>query len=148
MSGLGGTGVPRSLPLRVVVGLTALAMASPLPWALDLRLQLAAAPYVIVALAALAIPLGRWAVGSWTSAAVVGAVASLVWSYSLADPAAAPFLGLFLLAPYAAFTIAGLIGVVRERHRKYRWAGVVVPPILYVLPFIVAGVVNHRRFVG
>lgn len=135
--------------MRLVSGLAALAMASPLPWGLGPLLHLDSAQFVLVAaLAVLAIPLGRWAVGSWTAAAIIGACANLGWSYALVlDPQAAGlFLGMFLLAPYAAFTLAGCIGWFRDRDRKHRWLGVVTPPVLYVLPFIVLDAVNDYRF--
>jgi hypothetical protein len=139
---------PLTILLRVIVGLSALAMASPLPWILAPRLDLHIEPamFLIVALlAALSIPLARWAVGSWMAAALFGAIANLAWSYSLVlDPAAGPFLGLFLLAPYAAFTVSGCIGWFRERERKHRWIGVLAPPVLYILPFLVAGFLNTR----
>jgi hypothetical protein len=125
----------------------ALALTSPMPWALG-RVEVSFAPTMVfvIVLAVAAMPMGRWAAGSWTTAALIGAVVNVFWSYSLfVDPAAGPWLGLFLLVPYLAFTVAGCIGFFRE-SRPRRWIGVVVPPVLYVLPFFVADVVIRMRF--
>lgn len=130
-----------------MVGMLALVLTSPVPWVLG-RLDVSFAPTmaVVILLALAAMPMGRWAAGSWTSAAVIGAVANLCWSYgAFLDPAAGPWLSLFLLVPYLTFTVAGCIGFFRE-SRPRRWIGVVVPPVLYVLPFFLAGIVNQARY--
>lgn len=133
---------------RVFVGLLALAFVSPLPWVLGEWMRLTGAPVMVlvVVLTVTAFPMGRWAAGSWTRAALVGAVANLLWSYSLfADPqAAGPWLGVFLLVPYLAFTVAGCIGVLREAHPR-RWVAAVLPPALYLLPFVLAHIVSKMR---
>ncbi len=101
---------------------------------------------IVIVLAAAAIPMGKWAAGSWTTAALVGAGVNVFWSYEiLDDPAAAPWVSFFLVVPYLAFTVAGCIGWFRDR-RPRRLIGVVVPPALYALPYVVVNVVNELRF--
>ncbi len=38
---------------------------------------------IVVVRAVAAMPMGRWAAGSWTTAALVGAAVNVFWSYSV-----------------------------------------------------------------
>ncbi len=101
------------------------------------------------ALALAAMPAGAWAFRSWSRIALVGAVANLFWFSSVfLDPAAGPWAGLFLAAPYLAFTVAGFIGLFEKPPKRIRWLGALLPPALYVLPFVLAAYVNAARFGG
>lgn len=76
-----------------------------------------------------------------------GALANLPWYVDLiVDPSSGPWLGLFLAGPYLALTVAGVVGWLRERGGRLRWPGALAPPILYCLPFIVVGIVDHVRW--
>lgn len=123
--------------LRGVVCLAALALASPIDLFLVRSLD-AGATLGVVAVSSIAGLLGtRWAVRSWSWAALLASLVNLPLAVYFGSPEAGVWASLFGVPKFLLFGIAGWLGWRSTKPPLLRWAGAVVPTAFLVLPFLI-----------
>lgn len=132
--------------LRIVTGVVALALASPLdllwlgPFSDSGPIShLAGGVSLAIMLATSAVGVAglRWALRSWSSAALVASLANLPLAINFGAQESGVWASMLGIPKYVLFGIVGWVGWRRPGNSTLRWAGAMVPTALAALPLAV-----------
>lgn len=134
----------RSRWVRVVCGVVALALVSPLelvglgPFG-EYGPHLGGFSSLAVMLAATVLGLLglRWSLRSWSLAALLASVVNFPLALQFGSPESGAWASLLGVPKYILFGVAGWVGWRGPGRSIFRWAGAVVPTALIALPFVI-----------